>query len=202
MNDLLLILIFIVVSVTMLFLNRVATMLGRISGEMLHSLCQLENIRCICLGIRRAMDRPAKPPTPKLLKDEVYSHMGKIYFPFLLPAVPDTGKPVKRIVSVAYNGEIVKKIEDAPLTRCRLDLWPDENTEVTVTTYTEDNAGNVSEASTVTETALDVFPPPAPPKAELLIDDLKEVEDDDAGEIEIVELELEPLPPVDDNEAA
>ena len=174
MNDLLLILIFIAVGVTAYY--------------MCEAVKVLKDIRYWAWKIHLAQHRPPKPPKPKLLKERVYKDMGKIYFPFLLPAVPDTGKPVKRVVSVAYNGEIVKRFENVTLKKSRLDLWPDEGTEVSVTTYTVDAAGNISDASTVTETALDVFPPPAPPKAELLIDELKEVEDDDAGEIEIVEI--------------
>jgi Transcription initiation factor IIA, large chain len=150
----------------------------------------------ICLnGIRQFQRRPPRPPKPLLLKERVYSRMGKIYFPFLLPEVPDIGKPVKRIVSVAFNGEIVKRFDDATLKACQLNLWADENTNVSVTTYTMDAAGNISDASTVTETALDVFPPPAPPKPELIIDLLAEVAESDVGEITIYE--VDPTPPVE-----
>jgi len=135
------------------------------------------------------LQRPPAPPKPILMKERVYMNMGKIYFPFLLPEVPKVGSPVKRIVVVSYNGEVVKTFEDAPLKKCRLDLWPDADTEVTVATYTVDASGNVSETSSVTFKAEDVYPPPKPPQAELLIDEIDEVEDDESGEIEIVPLE-------------
>ena len=151
------------------------------------SLAVLAHIRLWAWKIYCAQFRPPKPPTPKLLKNEVYSHMGKIYFPILLPEVPKTGSPVSRIADVSYNGEIVKTFDPAPLGRCILKLWPDENIEVTVTTRTVDAAGNTSDSSVLTETTVDVFPPPAPPTPELMIDEIEEVEDDEAGEIEIVE---------------
>ena len=135
------------------------------------------------------LSRPPAPPKPLLLKERVYQTMSKIYLPFLLPEVPFLGTPVKRIVTVSYNGEIVKTFDDAPLTKCRLDLWPDAGVLVTVATYTKDAAGNVSEASVVSYTAEDVYPPPAPPQPELLIDECDEVEYDKVGEIDIVPIE-------------
>ena len=74
--------------------------------------------------IKSRMRKPPAPPTPKLLTERVCKHMTKIYFPFLLPEVPKVGAPVKRFVNVSYNGKVVREFA-APLTRCRLDLYPD-----------------------------------------------------------------------------
>ena len=113
--------------------------------------------------------------------------MAKIYFPFLLPEVPPVGAPVSRVVSVAFNGQTVERFEDVSLKRNRLNLWADAGTAVSVTTYTIDAAGNASDAATVTMTAEDIYPPPTPPKPELIIDELKEVEDNEVGELDIAD---------------
>jgi hypothetical protein len=75
-----------------------------------------------------------------------------------------------------HREEQVKEIDDAPLTRQRLYLWTDPDTEVTVTTFTKDASGNISEDSTVTAIAKDIYPPPAPPKPELMQDAITEIE--------------------------
>ena len=197
MTDVILILLLLAAIGAVILLCRVATTVECALDQLQLIKLRLEHIRVWGFEICKALHRPPSPPTPYLMKERVCFDMERkmIYFPFLLPEVPSTGAPVKRIVSVAFNGVVKKRFENVTLRACRLHTWAEEGTSVTVTTYTVDAAGNLSEASTVTEMVLDVFPPPAPPKAELLIELLAEVEESEVGEISIHE--VDPTPPVE-----
>ena len=102
----------------------------------------------------------------------------KVAFRVLFPAVPETGKPVKRQLEL-FIGDVKVQDSEIPLEQCTVRFVVPYETESEIYTRTADKAGNWSDPSMLFVSGLtDVTPPPAPPAPKLVEGEPIEVDEE------------------------